>query len=232
MPISVICPSCHARFSVSDKFAGQSGPCPKCKAPIRIPDKSEEVVIHAPEGFGPTNAEGKAVLRPIERTQTRFSQLGAVAVLACAIVVVAVAYLVGRSLVPQDPKIPSPTSLLVVLGFGAVLLAPPLVASGYSFLRDAELEPYRGSALALRVGICSLVYALLWGAYAVLTHFWIGAGPVELWQLTFLVPLLVVGGATASFASLDLEFTNAALHYGLYLGVTIVLRLIMGMAAL
>ena len=29
----------HTRFKVSDKFAGQEGPCPKCKAKIKIPAK-------------------------------------------------------------------------------------------------------------------------------------------------------------------------------------------------
>ena len=35
MAIDVTCPSCHTRFQVSDKFAGKSGPCPKCKNTIR-----------------------------------------------------------------------------------------------------------------------------------------------------------------------------------------------------
>src|SRR6476661_3159539 len=30
MAIAVVCPSCHARFQVQDKFAGKEGPCPKC----------------------------------------------------------------------------------------------------------------------------------------------------------------------------------------------------------
>ena len=38
MPIQVICPGCHARFTVSDKFGGKEGPCPKCKQKIKIPE--------------------------------------------------------------------------------------------------------------------------------------------------------------------------------------------------
>lgn len=37
MPIQVTCPGCKATFSVSEKFAGKQGPCPKCKAPIQVP---------------------------------------------------------------------------------------------------------------------------------------------------------------------------------------------------
>ena len=43
MAITIVCPGCHKRFSVSDNFAGQSGPCPKCKTVIKIPEKSTEV---------------------------------------------------------------------------------------------------------------------------------------------------------------------------------------------
>jgi len=50
MAIQVICPGCRATFTVSDKFAGQTGPCPKCKKPITVPsDAAKEVTIHGPE---------------------------------------------------------------------------------------------------------------------------------------------------------------------------------------
>ena len=53
MPIRVTCSSCHARFNVSDQFAGKEGPCPKCKTMIKIPDKEEEVVIAVPDDIPP-----------------------------------------------------------------------------------------------------------------------------------------------------------------------------------
>ena len=37
MSIPVVCPGCRTRFKVSDRFAGQSGACPKCKAKIEVP---------------------------------------------------------------------------------------------------------------------------------------------------------------------------------------------------
>ena len=70
MPIQVTCPGCLSRFSVSDKFAGKKGPCPKCKKEISIPTKAEEVVIHAPEPTGPKDSQGKVILKPIRRTDT------------------------------------------------------------------------------------------------------------------------------------------------------------------
>ncbi|MCA9246062.1 MAG: hypothetical protein KDA42_03075, partial [Planctomycetales bacterium] len=73
MPIHVICPGCHARFSVSEKFAGKKGPCPKCKKEIQVPAATEEVKIHAPEHseVGAKSAGGKLVLKPIERQETK-----------------------------------------------------------------------------------------------------------------------------------------------------------------
>jgi len=68
MPIPVTCPGCLARFTVSDKYAGKQGPCPKCKQTITVPDKSQEVVIHAPDD-GPKDSAGKPVLKPIRRVE-------------------------------------------------------------------------------------------------------------------------------------------------------------------
>jgi predicted Zn finger-like uncharacterized protein len=37
MPIRIECPSCQARFTVSDEAAGRRGRCPKCKGEITVP---------------------------------------------------------------------------------------------------------------------------------------------------------------------------------------------------
>ena len=74
MPISVVCPGCKARFSVSEKFAGKKGPCPKCKAVILVPNApAEEVKIHVPEQFasGGKDSKGRAVSKPILREETK-----------------------------------------------------------------------------------------------------------------------------------------------------------------
>ena len=61
MAIDVTCIKCHTRFQVSEKFAGKSGPCPKCKNTIKIPELKDQVVIHAPEVSGTKTATGQPV---------------------------------------------------------------------------------------------------------------------------------------------------------------------------
>ncbi len=222
MSIPVTCPSCHKRFKVSEKFAGQTGPCPSCKKPIQVPEKEEEVVIHAPENFGPKDASGQAVLKPVEREETQITPVMITAIVAVCLASVAVVFFLGRSF---DGAVP-----IWILGAGAVLFGPPLSLTGYALLRDHELEPHRGVSLFVRCLICGLVYASLWGVYMIVKAYLL-EGDVEMFQLVFIVPPLVGAGAVASWASLELEFFNAALHYGIYLAATVLLRLLMGMPA-
>src|SRR5258708_9739278 len=84
MPIQVTCPGCLKRFSVADKFAGQKGPCPKCKQIITIPKKQDEVIIHAPDHSetGHVDASGRNVLKNYKRMDTKFQPLLFTAVIA------------------------------------------------------------------------------------------------------------------------------------------------------
>jgi predicted Zn finger-like uncharacterized protein len=218
MPIEVFCPGCKTRFKVSDKFAGKKGPCPKCKTVITVPEKTPEVVVHAPEEFGPKNASGVGVLKPIARKEARVSPLAIVGIVAGIILVLVVA-LVLRALGEVSPWI---------RGLGALVLAPPLVLAGYTFLRDDELEPYRGVSLAIRIAICSVLYAGLWGAYAWLPAFTLNLYRLELLHLLVVVPPIFVAGAFTAALAFDLEFTNAVFHYGLYVLVTAALCLLIG----
>ena len=72
MSIQVTCPGCLKRFSVSEKFAGQKGPCPKCKTVIEIPKLGDEVVIHGGEEFDHAgrDAHGKLIGKPILRIRS------------------------------------------------------------------------------------------------------------------------------------------------------------------
>ncbi|MCL4202534.1 MAG: hypothetical protein KJ000_08555 [Pirellulaceae bacterium] len=220
MAINVVCPGCKKRFSVDDKFAGKQGPCPKCKTVIKVPDKTEEVVIHEPESFGPKDTKGRAVLKPIARKEAKFSPvLAAVAGISSLLVLVAAWMLRGQA---------SP----LLLGIGALVLAPPLAWSGYAFLRDDEYEPFRGRELWVRVGACSLVYALLWGLIPLIAGYGLRLDELELIHMAFLAPLLIGLGAFTAYASLDFDFGVGALHYGLYLTVTVVLRLVLGLSAM
>jgi hypothetical protein len=223
MPITVVCPGCRKSFKVSDKFAGKKGPCPKCKTVIEVPDKVDEVVIHEPENFGPTDSKGRAVLKPIARTEAKFSPL------LTAVIIVAILAAVSVAWMFRSPEGEAPTILLLV---GAVLLAPPLAWGGYAFLRDDELEPYRGTAMLIRTGICALVYALLWGLVALVKLYVFEGDDLEVVHMVFIAPAMVVIGAFTAFATLELEFGMGAIHYAFYLAATVILRLIMGLSAI
>jgi hypothetical protein len=227
MPINVTCPKCHKRFKVSEKFAGQKGPCPNCKNPITIPKVEDQVVIHAPEEFGPKDSRGQSVLKPIFREETKFSPVLAVSVGAAVVLVLIVAVIL-RSQYQGSP----PAALLIL---GALLLAPPLAAGCYSFLRDQELAAFRGKDLWARAAICGAIYALLWGAFYLLCWYLEFDDPLSMADdMPFLVisvgGMLAAGGAAGHF-TFDLDYLNGVLHYGFYLAVTVLLKLIMGMNA-
>jgi hypothetical protein len=221
MAIEVTCPGCKKTFRVSDQFAGKKGPCPDCKTVITIPtERVPEVVIHAPESSGPTDSKGRPVLKPLRRNETKLTPVMLGGIIGGVVLALAGA-LVLRMAFP-DHNIP-----LVALGLGAIVLAPPLVIGGYSFLRDQELEPYRGTAVMIRTAICSAVYAALWGLYAAIPWM-LGLDALELPSLVFIVPLMAVAGGFAAFATFDLEFGTGVMHYGLYLLVTVLLCFVAG----
>lgn len=224
MTIQITCSACHARFKVSDKFAGRKGPCPKCKAEITIPRKEVEVVIKPPEQFGGSrDSSGQLALKPIERADTSLTPLRMVAlVIGIAAIFIAA---IGVGSYHAGHEVP-----FLIKAVGAMALAPPLTFLGYSFLRDTELEPYRGSGLLLRVIICGAVYATLWGVFAEAAHFFFSQENLESWNALMLVlPIVFFGGLTA-FASLDLTPTNAFFHYAFYVTVTAALRCTAGMS--
>lgn len=223
MAIAVVCPGCKQRFNVSDKFAGKQGKCPKCQAVIKVPEKTEEVVIHEPEAFGPKDAKGRPTLKPIARRETKVSPLLTGIIVGAIVAVLTVAWLM-RS---PDGNVPT---LLVVLG--AVLLAPPCAWSAYTFLRDSELEPYRGRELWLRAAACGAAYAVIWGLVTLIQQYVFQGDPFEIMQIAVIVPVMIGIGAFAAFASFDFDYTIGAVHYGMYLLVTVILRLIVGLPAI
>jgi hypothetical protein len=220
MPIQVICPGCHKRFAVSDKFAGQKGPCPHCKTVIQIPEKSEEVVVHAPDDFGPKDAKGTGVLKPIARKEAKFSTTTAILIGVAVITVVVLAFVLRSTKGP---------TLYWILGSGAVLLGPPLALAGYLFLRNDELEPHRGRSLLVRALICGLAYAALWGLYALGIQLVYDGESLEMYSLLFVAPVFVAIGGGIAFATLDLDYGSGLMHYAFYLVTTIILQMIMGL---
>ncbi|MEQ8788592.1 MAG: hypothetical protein RIC55_19940 [Pirellulaceae bacterium] len=241
MAILVVCSKCKARFQVSEKFAGQKGPCPKCKTVIQVPEKTEEVKIHGPENFGPKTASGKGVLEPIFREETKWSPV-AVGVVAGVLVLAFVLALVVRqtSLVERENRKgdmePVTEVNLLILAAGALLIAPPLAFGAYTVLRDAELEPYRGQDLWIRVGVASLAYPLLWGVLGIIK--WMlgdavttdDGGVVGIaFVLIVLLAMLATGGGVGHLV-FDLEYGSGVVHYGVYLLVCVILRATVGLS--
>ena len=229
MPIQVTCPGCLKRFSVSEKFAGKEGPCPQCKTVITIPKPGEEVVIHeAQHEAGAVGTGGRHALKTYRRKDTKFKPVVFAAV-AVGVLLTFVAALLLRSMAADSwwPAI-----------LGAVALGPPLAGAGYTFLRDAELEPYAGPSLLIRSAACGFVYALMWGVFAYLGEQVFGdkdfSTPLalETFQLLIVSAIVLGIGTFAAYVSFDLEPFAAFFNCALFFAATVLLRLVAGLPAL
>lgn len=215
------------RFTVADEHAGKTGPCPKCKESITIPAAEEEVVIHAPVPDGPVGKDGKSVLKTAKRKDGAFDPLIATGVAIVSLLTLLVAFLVRGTEAANDYP---------VLAGGAVVLGPLVAWAAYGFLRDQELEPFKGGELWLRSAIAGLVFALGWFVYYVIAGQlgdteWRVDG-LDPWQM-MLASAVAIGVATlGSFAALDLEPIMGFLHGAVYYVVTVLIRLLMALPAL
>lgn len=220
MSIQVVCPGCLKRFSVSEKFAGQKGPCPKCKTVIQIPTLGEEVVIHGGEDFDHAgrDTKGKLIGKPILREQSDFTPTVMATIGAGIVVTVIATWMLGRSGVFDS-------GLMCFVGL--LVVSPPLTAGGYKFLTGSEeLQPYRGRRLWLRAAICSLVYIVLWGMFDYLAEQFLTG---EIWEWVVLVAPILGAGGFVGLICFDLDYSSGFLHYSFYVTVTIVLRAIAGL---
>ncbi|MGB0596428.1 MAG: hypothetical protein ACPGLY_07045 [Rubripirellula sp.] len=228
MPIQVTCPKCLKRFQVSDKFAGKTGPCPNCKEQIKVPDESEEVVIHAPDDGAPKDRSGRSVLKPLKRKETDVTRKGLLLSGAAILVAFGLAFVVRYMSGSGDL---SGGGLLAVKIVGALLLAPPLVWAGYTFARDSELAPYVGPDLRNRVLILSVILAALWLVYAFIPSYVMeldSASEMSYVVFGVIFSIMLVMGAFASVGTFELEFLNGLVHAGLYLLVTLALAVVCG----
>jgi hypothetical protein len=221
MPIQVTCPGCLSRFTVSDKYAGKKGPCPKCKKEIVIPDKSQEVVIHAPETTGPKDSKGVAVLKPIKRTEFKVGWKTWLVVGLTTATTLTLATLVKLGVL---------TSSAWLLSLGAFAIAPPLAMFGYTFLRTDELAGYTGREYWLRIGLCSLIFAMTWLIYWGLAMFFENKSLAEVpvVQMAIFMILMIAVGSIASLSTLELETGQSIMHYLAYFVITFVLCWFMG----
>ena len=223
MPIRVTCPGCHTRFNVSDKFAGQEGPCPKCKKPIKIPEAGDEVKIHTPQEFGPKDKTGTQTLKPLTRKETKVTPVGAILVIVPVVVFLLLA-LVARSVFSDPARFP-----VWLLVLGALLMSGAVVFAGYTFLRDQERGVFTGNDLYLRVGICAVLYALLWIAMPLAGYAFNGYG-LGSWVTAF-VAMFALGAAICMY-SFELDYLVGILHFGLYMACCLIMRLAAGVGAL
>ena len=196
MPIQVICPGCHKRFKVSDQFAGQTGACPSCKGEIKVPDKSDEVQVHGHDEFadGGRGVDGTLLTKPVERSVTKFNPVVAVIIAAVCLVVLVGTFLGGNLIVGSS----------LVRALGVLLISPPLAFAGYTFLRNDELEPYRGMSLYLRSAACGASWFALWGVLVLLVNQGFITTDAWTWGVVC-IPIIVVGSMIPS-AIFDLDF--------------------------
>ena len=220
MSIIVVCPGCKKSFNVSDKFAGKSGPCPSCKRTLQVPEKSEEVQVHAPTEFagGGRGRTGKLVTKPVAHAYAKLKPVTTVLIAAGVLTVLAITWVAGRAGVFEN---------MLVTTLGLLAVSPPLVVAAYGVLHDDELEPYAGKALYIRSALCALAYVVLWGVFALLVSRGIITG--DLWNWVFVAPPFLMVGGLFAMATLDLEFGDAMFHYAFYLLATIILRWVAGM---
>ena len=224
MSIRVTCTKCHTRFNVSDKFAGKKGPCPKCKTTIKIPSKDEQVVLHEPELAGPKSLTGESILKPIHRKEVSLTSIH-ITLIASLLVLFLICAVIFNFAFPEKPDFP-----LWILWISALVIAPPICFAGYFLLRDQELDGYVGKQLWQRVLACSAIYALLWfampiGKYAFSDNYETGS---------WIVALIIMGGAgaAAGMLSFDVDYLMGLVHYGLYLTMCIVGRMLAGIGVL
>ncbi len=219
MPIRVTCPGCHTRFNVSDKFAGRDGPCPKCRATIRIPDKSHEVVIHAPAEATVIGKPDAQASRPIFRREVVISPLLWTVIIGVIVTLFALAVLLRWQIAD---KLNFPLWILIT---GALIVAIPAVYAGYGLLRDSELEAFLGRELWVRVIVCAAIYAALWLAMPVVSYAFHGYDTIA-WSIA--MSLMIASGGAVAMSVLDFDYMVGLLHYGMYLGCALLLRWIMG----
>ncbi|MFM7290032.1 MAG: hypothetical protein ACKOWG_09530 [Planctomycetia bacterium] len=220
MAIQVICSGCRSTFTVSDKFAGRTGPCPKCKKPITVPSTAaKEVKIHGPEDE--PARPGRAPVTPIIFEEHPIPRAAYVAVAVGAVAAMLLA-LVSRLAwgAGQAP--------FWLLAAAACVVSLPCAWLAYEVVRDRNLEPYRGRSLLLRTAACGAAYATLLFVKSFLPPELTG----ELWPWVYLGPPFLFAGALAALASFDLDWGSGVAHFSLYATFIALLRWLAGFAPL
>lgn len=254
MAISVVCSGCKKRFKVSDKFAGRKGPCPNCKAIIAIPTKADEVVIHDPTKGAPGSAteDRRKISEPIffEELKVGWMDYVGLGVSLAAwiggLIAVRLAYPVpsapamsqtaraalanrsGARLPVAMPDVP-----WWVLAAGAIAIAVAVAILGYRFLRDRERGsltmgqlPPRVVAVVAGLAAVWLVPLLLRTALAYEPN-----QPLAVYFVVVLGPAMVALATTVPLIAYEWLVGRAIGLGGLYLVMTLISRVILGLPA-
>jgi hypothetical protein len=225
MSILVVCQSCHKRFKVSDKYAGQSGKCPSCKGMIKVPTLEEQVTVHeADYSEGAKDSKGENILKPIEREESEISNRMVWITVGVIAALVLITWILGFIWDGSSPDKQVPVWLLSI---GAVVFAPPLVFAGYQVLRDQEKGYYQGRPLLNRVLICSVVYAMLWIVFWQIPMDW----RPDMWAWLYMAPPILFAGTFCCYCTFGIDFSSSFFHYCFYLVPTILLRVVIGLPA-
>ncbi len=203
------------RFQVSEKFAGQKGPCPKCGHIIEIP--KEKVIIHAPDEI---IVEGKKVknpefVRPIERESFSFTRRQIIVNIVGACCIVLFAYLfhfLGSGIVKWSAAT-----------LGILVTAFALARTSYILVRNPDdLEIFLGRELFRKSAFTAIGYTIAWLVLEVFL-FYFNPG---LYVVLFLVPIVFL----ASFIPLiffDTDYSDSCMLFIVFVLVIVLLRGIM-----
>jgi hypothetical protein len=235
MPIPVVCPGCKSRFTVSDQFAGRTGPCPKCKQPLTVPKPAaESVVIHEPEPPVSSSGSGRAPTAPLKKRDRPVPAKAFILAAAGGL-----AFMIAAAVLPQffppvvgEGSVATSTIPAWLLLAGAFAAAIPAVLLGYAAVRNRELEPYRGQPLLVRTLACAAIYATLWGVRGLIPLINPDWQLTDMYEWLMIGPLFVAAGSLAALATLDLEWGNAAVHFSFYVLFTALLRWLAGLPPL
>lgn len=226
MSITVTCPGCHKKFVVSEKFAGKSGPCKYCKTIIKIPNEvpaAEKVVIHGGDTFssGGKNAEGKLVLKPLERSVKKFNRVRAIIITAGILGALLATFILGKFVDLNQNWLIAAAVLCVV--------TPVLVGGLYPLVKkDEMLESIHGVDFYKRTGIISLVYIAMWGSVMYLIHIGtLSSQTITMWVICSIV--LAAFGAFMCMCFYELEWGNATFHTLAFILATLFLLYLAGM---
>jgi hypothetical protein len=218
MALNVVCPGCLKRFQVSDRFAGQKGPCPNCKTTIEIP--KAPVKIHGLEGseYGAKDRFGNPTLKPLERIVSDFDVQNTLLYAAASICVLITAFFIGCMTMSTGFR-----SGIAFLGLA--LLSFPLSLFGYQVMRNKDqLFIYTGTDLYRRTGLTALGYVILWLVF----EYFLQYANVGIFSVLYFAVFACFGMFFASLV-LKIPFSNALRHFLVFAVPIVLLRCAAGL---